>query len=103
MKERWETVVVSLCCVPLEGVMILTLPSIIYSLCMLCCCCFFPCTCITLASTLTLLSVFVQGLEEALQTIMSEHEREASAIHDLVCTHFAQFISCKNTIVDIRR
>lgn len=34
---------------------------------------------------------------------MSEHEREASAIHDLVCTHFGQFISCKSTIFDIRR
>jgi hypothetical protein len=46
---------------------------------------------------------FLQGLTEELETITSEHAREASAIHDLVCTHFGQFISCKNTIVDIRR
>lgn len=44
----------------------------------------------------------LQDLETELETIEQEHARGASAIHDLVCTHFGQFISCKNTIGDIR-
>lgn len=44
-----------------------------------------------------------QDLAGELETIAQEHAHEASAIHDLVCTHFGQFISCRNTIVDIRR
>uniref|UniRef100_A0A7S0X862 Exocyst complex component SEC5 n=1 Tax=Mantoniella antarctica TaxID=81844 RepID=A0A7S0X862_9CHLO len=44
----------------------------------------------------------LQDLASELETIAQEHAHEASAIHDLVCTHFGQFISCKNTIVDIR-
>jgi hypothetical protein len=35
--------------------------------------------------------------------ILLEHAKEASVLKDLVCSHFGQFISCKNTIVDIRR
>jgi hypothetical protein len=47
--------------------------------------------------------IFSQDLPEELKSISAEHKREATAIHNLVRTHFGQSISCKSTIDNIRR
>jgi hypothetical protein len=43
-----------------------------------------------------------QTLVQELANVSLEHRKEASAIRQLVCTHFVQFIGCKSRIDDIR-
>jgi hypothetical protein len=48
-------------------------------------------------------SIVAQALVGELEKISTEQKQEASAIHNLVRTHFGHFISCQCAIRDVRR